>query len=151
MKPEEMDLVFFALAHAARRKILDLLRQMPGCSVGDVCKYFDMSRIAVMKHLAVLEEAQLIIPRKQGRVRELYLNVVPIQQIYDRWTTEYSSFWAAKATDLKFLIETGQSLSADHRPVVTSESTAKPKGAADATVSSPSASSKTSAKRKKTT
>lgn len=114
MKPEEMDLVFFALAHAARRKILDLLRQMPGCSVADVCKYFDTSRIAVMKHLAVLEQAQLVIPRKQGRVRELYLNVVPIQLIYDRWTTEYSSFWAAKATDLKFLIETGQSLSLDH-------------------------------------
>ncbi|MCA9107549.1 MAG: helix-turn-helix transcriptional regulator [Planctomycetales bacterium] len=114
MKPESMDRVFFALAHAARRKMLDIVRSMPGCSVTDVCKYFDMSRIAVMKHLAILEEAQLIIPRKQGRVRELYMNVVPLQLIYDRWTTEYSSFWATQATDLKFLVESGSSLSLDH-------------------------------------
>ena len=57
MKPESMDAVFQALASAHRRKILDLVKEMPGCSVNDVCKYFSMSRIAVMKHLRVLETA----------------------------------------------------------------------------------------------
>lgn len=100
-----MDTVFQALAGAPRRRILDIVREMPGCNVNDVCKYFDMSRIAVMKHLNLLEEAQLIISQKVGRSRELYFNAAPIQLIYDRWTTEYSSFWASQVTDLKFKAE----------------------------------------------
>ena len=105
LKPDDMDRVFHALAHRDRRKILDLLKGMPGASVGDVCKYFETSRIAVMKHLKVLEEANLLVSKKRGRVRELYFNAVPIQLIHDRWTTEYSRFWASKVTDLKFHIE----------------------------------------------
>lgn len=105
MKLETMDLTFQALASQPRRRLLDLVKSMPGCSVNDVCKYFETSRIAVMKHLRVLEQAQLIVSRKRGRTRELYFNVVPIQLIYDRWTTEYSSFWASKVTDLKFQVE----------------------------------------------
>lgn len=100
-----MDLVFHALSSQPRRRILDIVQARPGASVGDVAKYFDISRIAVMKHLRVLEEAELIIPRKQGRVRELYFNPVPIQMIYDRWTSDYSKFWASKVTDLKFQAE----------------------------------------------
>lgn len=105
MKPDSMDLVFQALASPHRRKMLDLLKGMPGCSVNDVCKYFAMSRIAVMKHLKVLESADLIISKKSGRTRELFFNVVPIQLIYDRWTTEYSRFWAGHVTDIKFKAE----------------------------------------------
>ena len=85
--------------------MLDILKDMPGCSVNDVCKYFEMSRIAVMKHLRVLEEANLVISQKVGRARELYFNAAPIQLIYDRWTTEYSKFWAAHVTDIKFKAE----------------------------------------------
>lgn len=100
-----MDAVFQALASASRRKLLDLVKSMPGCSVNDVTKYFDFSRIAVLKHLAVLEAAGLILSRKTGRTRELFFNAVPIQMIYDRWTTEYSAFWASHVTDLKFAVE----------------------------------------------
>ncbi len=101
-----MDSVFLALGHQTRRKILDIVKSMPGCSVADVVKYFDdISRIAVMKHLDVLEAADLIVSRKQGRRRELFFNAVPIQMIYDRWTTEYSRFWASRALDLKYLLE----------------------------------------------
>ena len=100
-----MDAVFKALASGHRRKILDVVKSLPGCSVNDVCKYFDMSRIAVMKHLRVLGEAGLLISQKSGRTRELYFNVVPIQLIYDRWTTEYSKFWASHVTDIKFKAE----------------------------------------------
>lgn len=105
MKPESMDAIFQALAHQTRRKILDILKTMPGCSVNDVCKYFEMSRIAVMKHLRILEEANLVISQKSGRTRELYFNAVPIQLIYDRWTSEYSEFWASHVTDIKFKSE----------------------------------------------
>jgi predicted transcriptional regulator len=105
MKPASMDAVFHALASASRRRILDLVKGMPGCSVNDICKYFEMSRIGVMKHLQVLEAAELIVSRKSGRTRELFFNAVPIQIIYDRWTTEYSALWASHAADIKYKAE----------------------------------------------
>jgi predicted transcriptional regulator len=108
MKPDDLDGVFLALANQTRRRILDIVKAMPGSSVNDVAKYFAMSRIAVMKHLGVLEAAQLIVSRKPGRTRELYFNAVPIQMIYDRWTSEYGAFWASQVADLKYQIESKQ-------------------------------------------
>jgi DNA-binding transcriptional ArsR family regulator len=105
MIPESMDHVFEAMAHPVRRKVLDVVKDRPGCSVNDVCDYFEISRIAVMKHLRVLERADLIVSRKQGRTRELYFNAVPIQMIYDRWTSEYSALWASGLTRIKYRIE----------------------------------------------
>ncbi len=111
MKPDSMDAVFTALAHPARRRMLDILISMPGCSVNDVAKYFPMSRIAVMKHLRILRDADLVISQKNGRLREMYFNAAPIQLVYDRWTTQYSRFWAAHVNDIKFQVEEEE---ADH-------------------------------------
>ena len=108
MKPESMDLVFQALAHQARRRVLDIVRDDPGCTVGAVCAHFDISRIAVLKHLRVLEEAGLLISEKQGRERRLRFNVLPIQMIHDRWSDEYSGFWAGALADLKYRMEKKQ-------------------------------------------
>ncbi|MEL7297772.1 MAG: metalloregulator ArsR/SmtB family transcription factor [Pseudomonadota bacterium] len=96
-----MDAVFHALSHSTRREILDLLAEQPGSPVGQVASHFDCSRIAVMNHLRVLEEAELVLSEKDGRARLLYLNVVPIQLIYDRWTDAYSGHWASKLTFIK--------------------------------------------------
>lgn len=100
-----MDAVFQALASAARRRILDIVKDQPGCTVQRVCGYFDVSRIMVLKHLRILEEAGLVISEKVGRERRLYFNAVPIQSIYDRWTTEYSAYWAGRLTQLKYRVE----------------------------------------------
>ena len=105
MEPESMDAVFLALGSQTRRKILDVIQNMPGCRVADVAKYFDCSRIMILKHLNVLTAADLVISRKVGRRRELFINAVPIQMIHDRWTTDYSRFWASKALDLKYMLE----------------------------------------------
>jgi predicted transcriptional regulator len=105
MKPDSMDAVFQALGSAVRRRVLDIVKEHPGCSVNDVCAYFKMSRIAVMKHLGLLEEAGLLISEKKGRTRHLYHNAVPIQMIYDRWTTEYSALWASRLTQVKYQVE----------------------------------------------
>jgi len=105
MVAESMDAVFRALAHPDRRRILDILKAHPGSAVNDVCAHFETSRIAVMKHLRILEAASLVHSEKEGRVRHLYFNAVPIQIIYDRWTTEYSALWAARMTRLKYRIE----------------------------------------------
>ena len=105
MLPDDMDAVFQALGHRDRRKILDLVANDPGCCVEDLGPHFETSRIAVLKHLRVLERAQLLVSKKVGRKRTLFFNVVPIQLIYDRWATDYSTNWAGKLSDLKHRIE----------------------------------------------
>ncbi|MEL8056132.1 MAG: helix-turn-helix transcriptional regulator [Pseudomonadota bacterium] len=98
---EDMDLVFHALAHKTRRAILDLVRDRPGQGVGELAKGFDVSRIAIMNHLKVLEEAGLIISRKDGRTRRLFLNAMPIQEIHERWITGYSAYWTDRMSFIK--------------------------------------------------
>jgi DNA-binding transcriptional ArsR family regulator len=102
---DDMAEVFDALGHSTRRRILDLLRQHPGSSVGELAKNFDTTRVAVMHHLRILENSGLVISLKEGRVRQLFHNPVPIQLIYDRWTTEYGGFWGSKMADVKYAIE----------------------------------------------
>jgi DNA-binding transcriptional ArsR family regulator len=103
--PDDMDAVFEALAHRDRRRILDIVKNNPGCYLNEICPLFDTSRIAIMKHLRVLETANLITSRNEGRRRRLFHNAVPIQMIYDRWTTEYSTLWASEITRIKYVVE----------------------------------------------
>jgi DNA-binding transcriptional ArsR family regulator len=105
MESDAMDALFQALASESRRRILDIVKDRPGCSVNHVAGYFDESRINVMKHLRVLETAGLIHSEKQGRTRRLYFNCVPIQLIHERWTTEYSAMWAGRLTKVKYRVE----------------------------------------------
>ena len=105
MESDPLGAVFGALAHAGRRQMLDVVKAAPGCNVNHVASHFEMSRIAVMKHLKVLQEAGLIISEKNGRERSLWFNTVPIQEIHERWTTEFSALWASKLTSIKYAIE----------------------------------------------
>ena len=85
------DLVFKALAGSDRRRILDLLRDAP-MTTGDICKQLPwLNRCTVMQHLGVLENARLIITRKDGRSRWNYLDVSPIQRIHERWIEAYAA------------------------------------------------------------
>ena len=102
---DDMSAVFQALASGTRRRMLDNVKAAPGITVGELAKGFDVSRIAVMKNLRVLDDADLVISRKIGRTRKLYFNAVPIQLIHDRWTTEYSAYWSSQLTQLKFAAE----------------------------------------------
>ena len=105
MKPDEMDAVFSALASEPRRRILDILKKEPGANVSRVCGFFDIGRIAVMKHLATLEAANLLVSEKAGRERRLWFNPVPIHMIYDRWTTEFSDYWGGRLARMKYRLE----------------------------------------------
>lgn len=107
---EDMSAIFHALAHESRRQILDLLRDRPGCPVGELARHFDVSRIAVMNHLAVLEQAGLVVSEKEGRVRRLWLNAVPLQMIQDRWLGGYTSQFAGRLTHLKQAAEAAADL-----------------------------------------
>jgi DNA-binding transcriptional ArsR family regulator len=84
------DPVFKALAHFRRREILDILKDGPR-TTGMLCETFaDMDRCTVMQHLKVLEEADLVVPKKEGRERWNHLNSLPIKHIYDRWISAYA-------------------------------------------------------------
>ena len=83
-----------ALAHATRRRILDVLFEAPS-TTGEVVDALAMDRHVVMAHLAVLRAADLVSTEKRGRVRINHLNAVPIQHIHNRWITPTSGPWAA--------------------------------------------------------
>ena len=96
-------MVFKALADPTRREILDLLFTRDGRTVGEVCDLFAdrMSRFGVMKHLAVLTEAELVVTAKEGRSKRLFLNPVPIEQVADRWISKYAARFTSALVGLK--------------------------------------------------
>jgi DNA-binding transcriptional ArsR family regulator len=98
-------LVWRALANATRRRMLDLLKEGP-LTTGALAERFpELSRFAVMQHLRVLEEGDLVVPVRDGRSRYNYLNPVPIQRIYDRWVSDYMQPWTDALTSLKHGLE----------------------------------------------
>lgn len=108
-----MDEIFKALNDPARREILDRLRKKDGQTLTDLEEQFAMTRFGVMKHLKVLEEAGLVLPRKVGRFKYHYLNAVPLQEAIDRWLDPFLAKPAARAVlDLKSQLETPDML--DH-------------------------------------
>ncbi|MBK6871064.1 MAG: helix-turn-helix transcriptional regulator [Kineosporiaceae bacterium] len=102
-----MDEVFRALADPTRREILDLLFERDGQTVGELAERFSesMSRFGVMKHLAVLEEANLVVGVRSGRTRALYLNPVPIEQIANRWIGKYAARFTSALVGLQQHVE----------------------------------------------
>jgi DNA-binding transcriptional ArsR family regulator len=103
-----MDAVFRALADPTRREILDLLFAHDGQTVGQLSAHFAdrMTRFGVMKHLAVLEEADLVLTVKEGRTKRHFLNPVPIEQVANRWIGKYAARFTAALVDLHDHLET---------------------------------------------
>ena len=85
----DMDAVFKALADPTRRRLLDSLHAKGGQTLSQLCENADMTRQAVTKHLAILEAANLVATRKQGREKLHFLNPVPINQIAERWIGKF--------------------------------------------------------------
>jgi DNA-binding transcriptional ArsR family regulator len=100
-----MDEVFKALADPSRRRLLDLLFERNGQTLGELCEPLDMTRQAVTKHLKLLEEANLVTTVWRGREKLHYFNPVPIQQIYERWIGKYERHRLQALGDLKQALE----------------------------------------------
>ncbi|CAN7399849.1 ArsR/SmtB family transcription factor [Rhizobium sp. LjRoot254] len=84
------DEIFKALANGTRRRMLDTIRDAPR-TTGALCEAFpDMDRCTVMQHLKVLENAGLVLVTREGRERWNHLNAMPIQEIHDRWISQYA-------------------------------------------------------------
>ena len=100
-----MDEVFKALADPTRRELLDRLRADNGQTLNELCERLAMSRQAVSKHLAILEDANLVATVRRGREKLHYLNPAPIGEIYDRWIGKYERTRIAALADLKRAFE----------------------------------------------
>ncbi len=101
----DQDKVFKALADSSRRQLLDRLHKKGGLSLGELCEKHDMSRQAVTKHLALLEAANLVVTKKQGREKLHYLNPVPINEIYMRWIGKFEQERVSALHNLKQALE----------------------------------------------
>jgi DNA-binding transcriptional ArsR family regulator len=100
-----VDDVFRALADPTRRSLLDELFGCDGQTLGELEERFEMSRFGVMKHLRVLEDAGLVVTRREGREKLHFLNPVPIRLIHDRWIDKYTEHRVAALADLKHELE----------------------------------------------
>jgi DNA-binding transcriptional ArsR family regulator len=99
------DLVFKALADSDRRRILDRLRVRGGLTLIELCDGIEMTRQGVTKHIDLLEEAGLVVTRRQGREKLHYLNPVPIHEIAERWIRPFERSRLEALRDLKAELE----------------------------------------------
>ena len=99
------DRVFKALADPTRRHLLDRLFEREGLTLTELESELEMTRFGVMKHLRVLEEAGIVVTRRQGREKHHYLNPVPIRLIHDRWIDKYAERRVSALAELKTRLE----------------------------------------------
>src|SRR5262245_28198018 len=100
-------LVFFALADATRRALLDRLFARGGQTLGELCEGFSASRQGVTKHLALLERTALVVTLWRGREKLHHLNPVPIHEIGRRWIRKFERRRLRALEDLKSAAEEG--------------------------------------------
>ena len=99
------DAVFRALADGSRRQLLDRLHARNGQTLGELARGLDMSRQAVTKHLTILEEANLVATRRQGREKLHFINPVPINEIAERWIGKFERHRLQALSDMKKALE----------------------------------------------
>ena len=99
------DRVFKALADPTRRHLLDRLFERDGRTLTELDSELEMTRFGVMKHLRVLEDAGLVVPRREGREKLHFLNPVPIRLVHDRWIDKYTELHVSALVDLKTQLE----------------------------------------------
>ena len=102
---DEDDLIFKALGHRVRRRILDLLKSEPR-TTGMLCDLLpELDRCTVMQHLGVLESAGLVVAERRGRERWNHLDALPIHAIHERWIGPYASYAVSMLSRLKLQVE----------------------------------------------
>ena len=102
---DDSDKVFKALADPSRRKLLDLLCETNGQTLGQLCDHLDMARQSATQHLGLLEDANLISTVKRGREKLHFVNPVPIHEVYERWVKKFERQRLQLLHDLKTELE----------------------------------------------
>lgn len=102
-----LNTVFFALSDPTRRAILERLAQGEASGT-ELAQPFSISVPAISKHLRVLENAALILHRKEGRTHWFRLTVSPMRDAA-AWLEQYRQFWEAQFDSLEtYLLTTSE-------------------------------------------
>jgi len=101
----DADKVFKALADPTRRRLLDLLYERNGQTLGQLCENLDMARQSATQHLDILEAANLVSTVRRGREKLHFINPVPLQEVYERWVRKFERGRLALLHDLKNELE----------------------------------------------
>ncbi|MDR7219762.1 metalloregulator ArsR/SmtB family transcription factor [Aminobacter aminovorans] len=101
----DADDVFKALSDPTRRKLLDLLFEKNGQTLGELCSNLDMARQSATQHLGILEAANLVTSVRRGREKLHFINPVPIHEVYERWVRKFEVQRLSLLHDLKKELE----------------------------------------------
>lgn len=101
----DADKVFKALADPTRRRLLDLLYEKNGQTLGQLCENLDMARQSATQHLGLLEDANLVSTIKRGREKLHFINPVPLHEVYERWVRKFERQRLELLHDLKKELE----------------------------------------------
>lgn len=86
--------VFQVLADPTRRKLIDALREKER-SVNELVELVDIGQPGVSRQLAILEDAQFVVVRPEGRKRIYALRPEPFVEL-SQWVTGYRAIWEAR-------------------------------------------------------
>ena len=101
----DADKVFKALGDPSRRKLLDLLAERNGQTLGQLCEQLDMARQSATQHLDILVAANLVSSVKRGREKLHFINPVPLHEVYERWVRKFERQRLSLLHDLKKELE----------------------------------------------
>ena len=101
----DADKVFKALGDPTRRRLLDLLHEKNGQTLGQLCENLDMARQSATQHIDLLEAANLVTTVKRGREKLHFINPVPLHDIYERWVRKFEQQRLSLLHDLKKELE----------------------------------------------
>lgn len=95
---DRLDRILHALSDRTRRSLLKRLASGPAM-VSELAEPFDMTRVAISKHLRVLEQARLVSRTIDGRIHRCALTAAPLRDV-EQWLAEYRGFWTTKLAAL---------------------------------------------------
>lgn len=101
----EDDKVFKALGDPTRRRLLDLLCEQNGQTLGQLCEHLDMARQSATQHIGILVEACLVTTVWRGREKLHFINPVPLHEVYERWVRKFERQRLRLLHDLKNELE----------------------------------------------
>jgi len=101
----DADKVFKALGDPTRRKLLDLLCERNGQTLGELSANLDMARQSATQHIGLLEAANLVTTVRRGREKLHFINPVPLHEVYERWVRKFERQRLALLHDLKQELE----------------------------------------------
>jgi len=101
----DADKVFKALGDPTRRKLLDLLCEKNGQTLGELCEHLAMARQSATQHIGLLEDANLVSTVRRGREKLHFINPVPLHEVYERWVRKFERQRLRLLHDLKNELE----------------------------------------------